>query len=98
EVRLRDLGVYRLRGVEAPERLFQVEYARMEPAEFPPLRAERAHRGNLPLQVTRFFGREREIERLAALLAPANSVERSAFGVERQAASPSAQPSTLNPQ
>lgn len=40
-LRLRELGCYRLRDLEAPERLFQVEYPGA-PADFPPLRAERA--------------------------------------------------------
>ncbi len=68
EVRLRDIGVYRLRDVELPERLFQVEFAAMAKKEYPPLRAERAHTGSLPLQFTRFFGREAEMARVQALL------------------------------
>lgn len=68
EVHLRDLGVYRLRDVEQPERLFQAEFAGMTRREFPALRAERAHAGNLPLQFTRFFGREKELSTLEALL------------------------------
>lgn len=76
EVRLRDLGVYRLRDVESPERLFQVEYRGAPGADFPALRAERAHRGNLPLQVTRFFGRDADLEELNALLGPAAGMPR----------------------
>jgi predicted ATPase/class 3 adenylate cyclase len=68
EIRLRDVGVYRLRDVESPERLFQVDFAGMARQEFPAVRAERAHSGSLPLQFTRFFGRESEIERLRELL------------------------------
>ena len=68
EVRLRDLGLYRLRNVEGAERLYQVEYGGMPASDFPPLRAERAHSGNLPAQLTRFFGREREIAQLVQLL------------------------------
>lgn len=74
-LRLRDLGSYRLRDVEVPERLFQVEYPGA-PAEFPPLRAARAHRGNLPLQVTRFFGRGAELAELQELLTPTPGVPR----------------------
>ncbi len=72
EVQLRDLGVYRLRDVEQPERLFQVEFAGMARREFPSLRAERAHSGNLPLQFTRFFGREKELAELEVLLTDAS--------------------------
>lgn len=64
-VRLADLGVYRLRDVEAPER----NYPGMARNEFAPLTAERAHAGgSLPLQFTRFFGREREIAQVGELL------------------------------
>jgi predicted ATPase/DNA-binding SARP family transcriptional activator len=63
-----DLGVYRLRDLSAPARLFQVEHPDMPRREFPPLRAEAGHAGHLPLQFTRFFGREAEIAELKALL------------------------------
>ncbi|HEX8958725.1 MAG TPA: BTAD domain-containing putative transcriptional regulator, partial [Solirubrobacterales bacterium] len=68
EVSLLDLGVYRLRDVDEPERLFQVDYPGMPRREFPALRAERGYAGRLPLQLTRFFGREKEIERIERLL------------------------------
>src|SRR5262249_15568462 len=68
DLRLRDLGLYRLRGVAAPERLFQVDYPGMPEGEFPRPNAERAYPANLPLQLTRFFGREEEIARLVELL------------------------------
>jgi predicted ATPase/DNA-binding SARP family transcriptional activator len=67
-VQLIDLGVYRLRDVAAPERLTQVEYAGMTPPQFPPLKAEPAYAGLLPLSITRFFGREEELSLLAKLL------------------------------
>jgi predicted ATPase/DNA-binding SARP family transcriptional activator/class 3 adenylate cyclase len=67
-VRLVDLGVYRLRDVAEPERLFQVEYAGMARRVFPRLRAEAGNPGHLPLSFKRFFGREAEIARLRVLL------------------------------
>ena len=67
-VRLTDLGLYRLRGVESPERLFQLDYPGAARTEYPPLAAERAHTGSLPLQFTRFFGREKEIARVGEIL------------------------------
>ncbi len=69
-VRLMDLGVYRLRDVASPERLFQVEYPGMPETAFPALNAAAGQAASLPLQFTRFFGREREIARLVELLAP----------------------------
>jgi predicted ATPase/DNA-binding SARP family transcriptional activator len=67
-IQLTDLGVYRLRDVEMPERLFQVEYPEMAQRVFPPPRAEARSARNLPLQFTRFVGRERELEQLEELL------------------------------
>lgn len=75
-VRLRDLGVYRLRDLDAPERLYQIEPSATGVQQFPPLRAERAQRGNLPVQPTRFFGREAELKRLDQLLDPRESEHR----------------------
>ncbi len=73
-IRLIDLGVYHLRDtlhqVALAERLFQVEYPAMRHRAFPPLQATPAHTGSLPLQTTRFFGRETEIARLREMLAP----------------------------
>ncbi len=65
---LRDLGAFRLRDVDLPERLFQVEYPDMPQLQFAPLAAEPVRKTSLPLQFTRFFGREQEIERLKAML------------------------------
>jgi predicted ATPase/DNA-binding SARP family transcriptional activator len=66
--RLTDLGVYRLRDVDLPERIYEVEVAGMALREFPPLRAEPHHTGHLPVSLTRFFGREVELARLKDLL------------------------------
>lgn len=65
-VQLQDIGVYCLPGHSVPERLFQLSLSGSP--VFPPLTAERATQGNLPIQLTRFFGRETEIEQLTALL------------------------------
>ncbi len=68
DLQLKDLGVYRLRDVETPERLIQVCYSDMAAREFPPPDAEPANAARLPMQFTRFFGREQEIERLESAL------------------------------
>jgi predicted ATPase/DNA-binding SARP family transcriptional activator len=67
-VRFVDLGLYRLPGVSTTERLVQVEYPDTVQREFPPLKAEAGYAGDLPVQFTRFFGREEEIARLRELL------------------------------
>jgi predicted ATPase len=79
-VKLVDLGIYRLRDVVTPERLFQVSYPGMSSLEFPPLNATPAFTSNLPLQFTRFFGRREEIERLTKML---SSGEGQRVGDER---------------
>src|SRR5436190_7178 len=58
EQRLRDL---------APEHVFQVCHPDL-PAEFPPLKSLDVRPSNLPLQVTSFVGRERELAALQELL------------------------------
>jgi predicted ATPase/DNA-binding SARP family transcriptional activator len=66
-----EIGTYRLRGVdgepESLERLFQLS-GLGAPPQFPPPRAEPAHRAALPLALTPLIGREAEIRRLADLL------------------------------
>jgi predicted ATPase/DNA-binding SARP family transcriptional activator/transposase len=64
-----DLGLYRLGDQTPPGHLFQVVDGERAPHEFPPPNAPPGQTGNLPLQFTRFFGREPEINRLRELLA-----------------------------
>jgi predicted ATPase len=59
-----DLGEHRLRDLSRPERVFQLCSPGL-PAEFPPLVSMDAFPGNLPLQVSPFIGRERELARVA---------------------------------
>ena len=61
---LRDLGVYRLKDLTAPERLFQ-----LGETEFPPLRTLR--QTNLPVQPTLLLGRQQELTELLGLAASA---------------------------
>jgi predicted ATPase/class 3 adenylate cyclase len=60
-VSLRDMGAHRLKDLLHPEHLFQVVIEDL-PAEFPPLKSLSAHPNNLPLQLTSFIGREREMD------------------------------------
>ena len=66
--RLRDLGAHRLQDLARPERVFQLLHPAL-PADFPPLRTLDALPHNLPLQLTSFVGRERELGEVRAALA-----------------------------
>src|SRR5262245_42692350 len=67
-VTLQDLGEHRLGDLRRPARVFQV-FVDGAPAAFPPLRALDALPHNLPLQLTSFVGRERELAAVHGLLA-----------------------------
>jgi predicted ATPase/class 3 adenylate cyclase len=66
-VRLRDLGEHRLKDLTGYQRLFQLVIPGL-PAEFPALRTLGPRPVNLPVQLTSFIGRERELARLHELL------------------------------
>ncbi|GAA5087981.1 putative ATPase/DNA-binding SARP family transcriptional activator [Thermocatellispora tengchongensis] len=61
---LRDLGAYRLDGVAARQRVFQVD-----DGGHPPLRAGDGRRGNLPLRQGRLIGRDADLEAVGRALA-----------------------------
>lgn len=62
-VSLRDLGEHRLKDLARSEHLFQIVTADL-PSEFPRLRSLNVLPNNLPIQLTSFVGREREIREL----------------------------------
>jgi predicted ATPase/class 3 adenylate cyclase len=66
---LTDLGVHRLKDLGRPERIFQLTGAGLQ-AEFPPLRSlgNPALPNNLPVQLSTFIGREREVAEVRALV------------------------------
>lgn len=66
-ISLRDLGSHRLKDLAKPIQLFQVLASGLA-ADFPPVRSLNVRRHNLPLQLTSFVGREREIREVNALL------------------------------
>ena len=66
-VSLIDLGPHALKDFPTPEHLFQIKHADL-PSSFPPVRTAELGRHNLPVQITRFIGREREIEQLAGMV------------------------------
>jgi len=62
-----DLGTHRLRDLSRPERIFELRFHELA-REFPPLRSLDALANNLPLQVTSFVGRGRELAIVEGLL------------------------------
>ena len=87
-VELRDLGEHRLKDFPGPEHIYQVAIDGL-PADFPALRALAATPSNPPLaatptnlttQLTRFIGRERELEETKARLLKARLLTISGAG------------------
>jgi predicted ATPase/class 3 adenylate cyclase len=66
-VTLRELGAHRLKDLQRPEHLSQLVLPDL-PNDFPPLNSLDAHPHNLPIQLTSFVGREREVAELRPLL------------------------------
>jgi predicted ATPase len=66
-VRIRDLGTHRLKDFERPARLFQLEIDGL-PMDFPALKTLDARPTNLPMQLTSFVGRERELAEVLDLI------------------------------
>jgi predicted ATPase/class 3 adenylate cyclase len=66
-VLLRELGAYQLKDLQQPEPLWQLVLPGL-PADFPALKTLDRHPHNLPIQPTPLLGREREVERVCALL------------------------------
>lgn len=61
------LGEHRLKDLTRSEHVFQVSHPDL-PSEFPSLRSLDVHSHNLPIQVTSFIGREKELEKVRELL------------------------------
>ena len=67
ETSLQDLGEHRLKDLQRPSPLFQLNLQGL-PSDFPPLKTLDAHPNNLPIQPTPFIGREEEVAAVAQLL------------------------------
>jgi predicted ATPase/class 3 adenylate cyclase len=67
EVTLRDMNEHRLKGLAQPDRLWQLVAPDLA-TEFPPLKSLTTVPNNLPLQLTSFVGREKEIAEITGLL------------------------------
>lgn len=72
-VTLRDLGENRLKDLNRPEHVWQLVAPDLV-GDFPPLNTLDIHPNNLPLQLTSFIGREREMEDLKRVLATTSLV------------------------
>ena len=66
-VSLVDLGLRRLKDLTQPEQVWQVTLVGL-PADFPPLNSLDARPNNLPMHVTAFIGRERDLDDVKTLL------------------------------
>ncbi len=67
DVSLRDLGEYRLKDLSRPQRIYQAVGAKL-PSDFPPLKSLTRLLNNLPIQLTSFVGREREMAEIKRLM------------------------------
>jgi predicted ATPase/class 3 adenylate cyclase len=66
---LHDLGEYRLRDLQRPERIYQLVLPDPNlPTDFPPLKTLDRHPNNLPAQPTPLLGRQEELAAVCALL------------------------------
>jgi predicted ATPase len=74
-----DLGEHRLPDLSRRERVFQLVGPGLE-SRFPPLRSLEAFPGNLPLQLTSFLGREREVVDAVKALAEVGLVTLTGVG------------------
>jgi len=61
DISLRDLGERRLKDLIRPEHVYQLVIPGL-PVDFPPLKTLDFYRHNLPVQLTSFIGREKEME------------------------------------
>jgi predicted ATPase/class 3 adenylate cyclase len=66
-VTLRDMGEYHLKSLVNPEHLWQIVAMELQ-HEFPPLKTISVLTSNLPLQISRLIGRERELTQISELL------------------------------
>ena len=73
-----ELGVYRLRGLTNPERIYQACWPSMPHRDFPPLNAPRAYASHLPKAAAQLVGRQREIAELRRTLRPRRDREEGA--------------------
>jgi predicted ATPase/class 3 adenylate cyclase len=74
-----ELGAHRLKDLQRPEQLFQLIVEDL-PGQFPPLHSLNTRTHNLPVQLTSFIGREREIAQVQHMLESARLVTLAGAG------------------
>jgi len=67
DISLLDLGKHHLRGLNRPERLYQLLHPNL-PSNFPPLKTMGTVANNLPAAMTSFIGRSTELEQIDQIL------------------------------
>jgi predicted ATPase len=72
-IELRDLGEHRLRDLSESERVFQL-VARGLVDQFPPIRTLSLRPNNLPIRLTSFVGRARDIDEIERVMASARLI------------------------
>ena len=65
--RLIDRGVHRLKDLQEPEHVYELQHPDLR-TEFPPLKSLDARRHNLPVQLSSFIGREKELAAVGELM------------------------------
>ena len=63
-ISLKDMGERRLKDLIRPEHIYNLIIPNL-PIDFPPIKTLDAYRHNLPVQLTSFIGREKEMEQVA---------------------------------
>ncbi len=76
---LRDLGEHRLKDLIRSEHIYQVIHPDLS-SEFPPIKSLDSFPNNLPIQLTSFVGREKEIAEIKAMLNSARLVTLTGSG------------------
>lgn len=79
DVALRELGKYRLKDLNEPEHLYQLVIPGL-PSDFPALKSLEVMPNNLPIQLTSFIGRERQIDEIRELLNSARLITLTGAG------------------
>lgn len=78
-IHLVDLGQHRLKDLGRSEQVFQLAHADL-PSDFPAILGLASFPNNLPLQLTSFVGREKELARVKALLTSTRMLTLTGFG------------------
>ena len=79
DVDLVDLGTFSLPDIDDPVQIFQATHPSLR-SDFPPLRGFEAHHHNLPVRLTSFVGRKRELASASLLLEESRLLTLSGIG------------------